>query len=553
MTARQHSCMHSTCPRRGEKNANMPKLSRGLLSAPRPILAASALIAISLLGDSAIYVILPVAYAQRGLTPFAVGLVLSVNRWVRLFTNVPAAWLLGTKPVRQIFCVALAIGASCSLVYAATTNLFLLLLARAVWGSCWSIIRLTGLMTLTDCCEAGLASEDSLGQLSGVHAGLSRVGSAAGLGLGGLGLDVLGFEPFFTLVGLFSLAMAPLALGWALDPLPQCSHTAARRLEERREKRAQASACSTFSMSAAEWRLAFLAFSSTCAGQGMVMSTLGVLLAVGSSSSAAAADDEHGALASSSSPPPPALVDLGPLGHAVPLASATGAILALRWVFELCALPLFGKLIDRLGQRLVCPAFFALCALSGAVGFNVLRGLEGGTSELGGVGGHGSMLPLVVSILFFFVAVAGADLCVNALGVAQRQTTVFVIGADLGAAMGPVLGYTVLQMRLPPSTILLTQATLHAAAACVSCCACGGAQAQGGPQLLRAQAADPDESAAQLAMEMEGAEEEEMEMASASASAEGNTLDIVNIDALDEEDRALHAHHAAVGAMRARG
>lgn len=385
------------------------------MPAPRPILAASALIAVSLLGDSAIYVILPVAYVQRGLTPIGVGLLLSVNRWVRLFTNVPAAYLLGKFPIRTVFFAALAIGNACSLIYAATTNFVLLLLARAVWGSSWSIIRLSGLMTLTDSCEAGLAAESSLGRLSGVHASLSRFGSAVGLGLGGLGLDLLGFEPFFVLIGLFSVAMAPLALGCALDPLPRYSLTAARKLEDR-DKQAQSSwRCA---MSAAEWRLAFLAFASTCAGQGMVMSTLGVLLAAGSR-----ADEAGGAV-----------VDLGPLGRAVPLASATGSILALRWVFEIGLLPLYGKLIDSMGQRLVCPAFFALCALSGAIGYSILHSLEADLEAVeasGGVQAGAPMLPLVVSVLSFFLVVSGADLCVNALGVAQRQTTVFVLGVSV--------------------------------------------------------------------------------------------------------------------------
>ena len=91
---------------------------------------------------------LPVAYPSLGLSPLSVGFLLSTNRWVRLFTNVPAAWLLGSKPIRQIFFIVLVVGSSCSLAYAATTNLFLLLLARAAWGSCWSIIRLAGLVTL---------------------------------------------------------------------------------------------------------------------------------------------------------------------------------------------------------------------------------------------------------------------------------------------------------------------------------------------------------------------------------------------------------------------
>ena len=69
---------------------------------PRPVLIISAMIAVSLLGDSALYVILPANFPQRGLTPISVGLLLSINRWVRLLTNVPAAWLLGTRPIRSV-------------------------------------------------------------------------------------------------------------------------------------------------------------------------------------------------------------------------------------------------------------------------------------------------------------------------------------------------------------------------------------------------------------------------------------------------------------------
>ena len=422
---------------------------------PRPVIFVSALIASSLLGDQALYVILPVAYPSLGLSPLSVGFLLSTNRWVRLFTNVPAAWLLGSKPIRQIFFIVLVVGSSCSLAYAATTNLFLLLLARAAWGSCWSIIRLAGLVTLTDVCEAGLAAESSLGHLSGIHSGLSRIGSLVGLGLGGIGLDVLGFQAFFVLVGLLSLATSPLALGCAFGTLPKYSQTAVRRLEQLEQERLKGARCGALArcaaMSASEWRLAFLAFASTCAGQGMVMSTLGVLLAPGG----ARHQSDH------------EMVNLGMFGSAVPLASATGVILALRWLFEIGAAPLFGRLIDLVGQAIVCPLFFGLCALNGAVGFWMLWGLEHAPAV---AAEDASMLPLVVSVVCFFVVVSGADLSVNAQGVAQRQTTVLVIGSDLGAAVGPMLGYAILQMRMPPSRILLVQAVLHATAACIGGC-----------------------------------------------------------------------------------
>lgn len=475
------------------------------MRAPWPVIMVSALISSSLLGDQALYTILPAAYPSLGLTPISVGLLLSVNRWVRLFTNVPAAWLLGTQPIRTVFCAVLVLGASCSFAYASTTNLALLLLARAAWGSSWSIIRLTGLVTLTDACEAGLASEASLGHLSGVHSGLSRIGSLVGLGLGGIGHDVLGFQAFFALVGCLSLAASPFALGCAFGTLPRYSHTAVRRLEqleqdrlERIKRRARAPrtaatctctpGCLTArlplcegayarctSMSAIEWRLAFLAFASTCAGQGMVMATLAVLLAPAEATriptGASGGGSPHPI--GGSDTPHVAVVNLGAFGEAIPLASATGVILALRWVFEIGAAPVFGRLIDAVGQRVVCPAFFALCALNGAVGFGMLRHFEAAAEAT-------SMLPLAFSVVCFFVFVSGADLSVNAQGVAQRQTTVLVIGSDLGAAVGPMLGYAILQLQMPPSSILFTQAMLHAVAACVGCCDPAGGSASGG-------------------------------------------------------------------------
>jgi hypothetical protein len=77
-----------------------------------------------------------------------------------------------------------------------------------------------------------------------------------------------------------------------------------------------------------------------------------------------------------------------------------------------------------------------------------------------------SMLPFVVSVLAFFVSISGADLCVNALGVAQRQTTVFVLGVrarvDRAAARGSSLHPSVAS-RIPSRTAAADGA-LHVAA-----------------------------------------------------------------------------------------
>ena len=144
---------------------------------PTPVLAVSACVAASLLGDGVLYVVLPVVFASRGLAPMEVGIILSANRWIRLLTNAPAARMLSVLPVRSVFGGALLLGGLTSIAYGVTSSFYLLLLARLVWGGCWSVIRLTGLVTVTDCIDAALAPERMVGRMTGMYSGLSRLGS----------------------------------------------------------------------------------------------------------------------------------------------------------------------------------------------------------------------------------------------------------------------------------------------------------------------------------------------------------------------------------------
>ena len=99
-------------------------------TSPSAVYRTSLCVAASLVGDSALYVVLPVVFVTRGLTPLQVGLILSANRWTRLFTNAPAARLLGSRPVRTVFASALLLGGLCSFVYC-VPNVAVLVVARA--------------------------------------------------------------------------------------------------------------------------------------------------------------------------------------------------------------------------------------------------------------------------------------------------------------------------------------------------------------------------------------------------------------------------------------
>ena len=56
------------------------------------------------------------------------------------------------------------------------------------------------------------------------------------------------------------------------------------------------------------------------------------------------------------------------------------------------------------------------------------------------------------------------DLCVKVMCVRMREAPILAQGNDLGAAVGPLLGYVLLQVGLPPSVVLATQSLIHGAA-----------------------------------------------------------------------------------------
>ena len=115
-----------------------------------------------------------------------------------------------------MFAGALLIGGLCSLVYC-SRSLLLVVAARCLWGGCWSVLRLTGMVTVTDCIEAGLAQENNVGRLTGLYSGLSRLGSALGMALGGALSDRISFEAFFGLAAMLTLC-APQRLHFGPSP-----------------------------------------------------------------------------------------------------------------------------------------------------------------------------------------------------------------------------------------------------------------------------------------------------------------------------------------------
>ena len=135
--------------------------------------------AFSLLGDQALYAVLPVYYNALGISAIEVGILLSANRWIRLLTNDLAHRLTGpeqtTEGIRRLLFVgAFALGACTTFAYGLTKSFWLLLAARLAWGLAWSFIRHLGVQAImVD------GAVERPGRTMGLYNGISRAGSVA--------------------------------------------------------------------------------------------------------------------------------------------------------------------------------------------------------------------------------------------------------------------------------------------------------------------------------------------------------------------------------------
>ena len=71
-----------------------------------------------------------------------VGVILSLNRWVRLLTNPLAARLYESFPAGALIFVAIVLSAVSTAMYALPAALVVFLIGRLLWGFCYSLLRL---------------------------------------------------------------------------------------------------------------------------------------------------------------------------------------------------------------------------------------------------------------------------------------------------------------------------------------------------------------------------------------------------------------------------
>ncbi len=359
--------------------------------------------ALCLVGDSFLYVALPLHWESAGLaTLFEVGLILAANRLVRIPLNPLITLFYNRVSCRTGILLATLLAIVSTAGYGLSQGLLPWLGMRFLWGLSWTLLRLGTLFTILR-----VSSPSTLGYLTGINNGLYRLGSLAGMLLGGILADSFGLQKtafFFAAVScLAPLVMLKMPKGEE-EPHPV---QAAMRPE------ASCSWKNVVAKGPALWVM-MTAFVVAMTYQGVTASTISMLL------------DAH------------SHEKLVLLGLTLSSATLSGGLQAMRWVWEPFLAPFFGSLSDgRLGRCRLSALAFAASALT----------LLPGALNLG-------LASLSLVILLVLLAGTLLTTATDALGNdaallsdnSRTYLSAFALFTDLGAAAGPLLAYTVIAL-----------------------------------------------------------------------------------------------------------
>lgn len=194
------------------------------------------IIAFSLLGDSMLYVVLPARSEVLSLSPGQVGVLLAVNRVVRLGSNFWAVEIFNRFGEDRPYAVAAVTGAATTFLYGFSQTFWYFFVLRVIWGISYSIMRLkvlAGIFEKNKAAESGDEEMTGTGKLSGIFRAVTRTGILAGMLVGGYLADLFDFSSTSYILGTISLAgiVVLLILYWQLNnqkttqnkPKPQVS------------------------------------------------------------------------------------------------------------------------------------------------------------------------------------------------------------------------------------------------------------------------------------------------------------------------------------------
>ena len=391
-----------------ESNSSQPD-QHPLITPARVLFPLGLGTALSLMGDSTLYAVLPTHTADAGITLAAVGIILSANRLIRLFLNGPIGVLYDRSSRRRLFIPAIFIGALSTVIYAAWSGFWPLLTGRLLWGLAWVGIWVGGSTIILD-----VTTDTDRGHWTGLYQTWFFLGLAIGAFTGGLLTDQLGYSSamwigaFVTVLGgLIALFFLPETRPQKIVQQSQIEGNSSLRFRPNREMIG----------------VLTLQGINRFVTAGVLAATLALLV-----------QDQ-----------------LNSSNLLIGVATLTGILLATRTILSMIAAPMAGNLSDRLGNR--WGVTFASLVI-GSIGMLLLVRSE----------------PIFILIGICFSAIAGGSIQAllttrtgDMVEQAQRGKAIGLLhtAGDLGSALGPVTAYVLLRW-LPLSGVYIMGAIIFA-------------------------------------------------------------------------------------------
>jgi MFS family permease len=185
------------------------------------------------LGGGVAFPTLPTLGPLLGISPFLVGLILSVNRFTRLVTNTPAGQILDRVGTRRPMIVGFTLQGLAPFGYVLglhagglpVSSAAVFLGSRAVWGFGSAFVFVGAFSTITH-----VTTAENRGKWIGYMRGGQSLGFPTGLVVGGLLTDAYGYDIAFAVAGVTALLAAVVAFLVLPDVSPAVEASALREL-----------------------------------------------------------------------------------------------------------------------------------------------------------------------------------------------------------------------------------------------------------------------------------------------------------------------------------
>lgn len=369
---------------------------------PPVVIVVAIVTALSLIGDSMLYIALPIYFREAGLDSiWQVGIILSINRFIRLPLNPIIGWVYHKVSLRTgiITAIILTIISTCG--YGIAQSFIIWIILRCLWGLAWSLLRIGGLSTVVY-----YSTNINRGKTMGMFNGIYRLGSLVGMMLGGIFVPIFGLQAVSLFFGILALFGVPLII-----------KTVTSKNIDKEQENNSANKKQSFlvQLLAKNTLLVILSgFLITMLFQGVFTSTLSSVI-----------EYHYGE-------------EIRLLGIIVTVTALSGMIQAARWAWEPFLARKIGKWSDGVNGRV---PLYICSLLFGSVTFGLMA--------------YQSPIGLWITItLFVMLSATSLTTLTDTLAsdIAKSSSvvsfiTVYSITQDLGAAIGPLIAFFIISFQ----------------------------------------------------------------------------------------------------------